>query len=201
MVTKRHEKRKILHQQNHILKVCIESFQNPVLECLYEAPKALAAERPLSKTNKDRDHFEYFLAFLKRFQIIVSCDCKNYKSGLVRATLRHDLPPQFLLLFRSKFEKREGKFIQKQRKVHRNSERYCDFSWTTMYKCAIQLHVCFRLNHAVEILFQKTCGKYTEKSQNMPSFSPFNNVWENLQKGSTRRRPFVLSVKKMWENA
>ena len=27
---------KILHQQNHILKVCIESFQNPVLECLYD---------------------------------------------------------------------------------------------------------------------------------------------------------------------
>ena len=43
--------------------------------------------------------------------------------------------PQFLLLFRSKFKKREEEFIQKQRKVHyRNSERYCDFSWTTMYK-------------------------------------------------------------------
>ena len=112
----------------------------------------------------------------------------------MRATLCHGLPPQFLLLFRSKFKKREEEFIQKQRKVHyRNSERYCDFSWTTMYKCAIQLHVCFRLNHAVEILFQKTCGKYTEKSQNMPSFSPFKNVWENLQKGSTRRHPFVLS--------
>ena len=50
-------------------------------------------------------------------------------------------------------------------------------------------------------IISKTCGKYTEKSQNMPSFSPFKNVWENLQKGSTRRRPFVLSVKKMWENA
>ena len=36
LVTKRHEKCKILHQQNHILKVCIQSFQNPVLECLYD---------------------------------------------------------------------------------------------------------------------------------------------------------------------
>ena len=83
----------------------------------YEAPKALAAERPLSKTNKDRDHFEYFLAFLKRFQIIVSCNCKNYKSGLVRATLRHDLPPQFLLLFRSKFKKRE-------KNLYKNKEKF-----------------------------------------------------------------------------
>ena len=139
-----------------------------------EAPKALAAERPRSKTNKDRDHFEYFLAFLKRFKIIISCDCKNYKRGLVRATLCHGLPPQFLLLFRSKFKKREEEFIQKQRKVHyRNSERYCDFSWTTMYKCAIQLHVCFRLNHAVEILFQKRA--------------------ENIQKSPKTCRRFLLS--------
>jgi len=25
-----------LHQQIHILKVCVESFQNPVLECFYD---------------------------------------------------------------------------------------------------------------------------------------------------------------------
>ena len=36
LVTKRHENCKILHQQNYILKVCIKSFQNPVLECLYD---------------------------------------------------------------------------------------------------------------------------------------------------------------------
>ena len=92
----------------------------------------------------------------------------------MRATLCHGLPPQFLLLFRSKFKKREEEFIQKQRKVHyRNSERYCDFSWTTMYKCAIQLHACFRLNHAVEILFQKRA--------------------ENIQKSPKTCRRFLLS--------
>ena len=36
LVTKRHEKRKILHQQIHILKVCVKSFPNPVSECLYD---------------------------------------------------------------------------------------------------------------------------------------------------------------------
>ena len=36
LVTKRHQKCKKLHQQNHILKVCVLSFQNPVLECLYD---------------------------------------------------------------------------------------------------------------------------------------------------------------------
>ena len=36
LVTKKHQEFKTLPQQNHVLKVHVDSVQNPVLECFYD---------------------------------------------------------------------------------------------------------------------------------------------------------------------